>query len=241
MTFLLAQLPTPALQENVGLFDVMQKGGLIMWFILALSILALGVFIERLLFFHRCRLQVGEFLTGIKNLVRRQQYVEALERCDDGYGPVVNVVRASITKRHYAPSELREIIKENAQLEMPALEANLPLLATVGYIAPLFGLLGTVLGLIDAFIQISRSSGAAPVGNLADGIWMALITTAAGLTVSIPAYVAYNYLVSRLNQLIFDMERAGIEMVHVLTEPAQPDIIQMPGNESKPANKSAQA
>lgn len=239
MHFLLAQLPTPSLQESVGLFDVMQKGGLIMWFILAASIVAVGVFVERLLFFHRCRLQVGEFLTGIKSLVRRRQYVEALERCDDGYGPVINVVRAAITKRNYPPADLREIIKESAQLEMPALEANLPLLATVGYISPLFGLLGTVLGMIDAFNRISTSSGAAPVGDLAGGIWMALIATAAGLAVSIPAYVAYNYLVSRLNTLIFDMERAGIEMVHVLTEPAQPDIIQLPTSAPKGEIKSA--
>lgn len=239
MYFLLAQLPSPPLQESVGLFDVMQKGGLMMWFIFAASIVAAGVFVERLLFFHRCRLQVGEFLTGIKSLVRRRQYVEALERCDDGYGPVVNVVRAAISKRNYNPAELREIIKECAQLEMPALEANLSLLATVGYVAPLFGLLGTVLGMIDAFVQISRSSGAAPLGNLADGIWMALVATAAGLSVSIPAYVAYNYLVSRLNHLIFDMERAGIEMVHALTEPAQPDIIAMPTSETPSASKQA--
>jgi biopolymer transport protein ExbB len=238
---LLAQLPAPSLQESVGVFDIMQKGGMLMWFILAASIVAAGVFLERLLYYHRCRMPVGEFLTGIKNLVRRKQYVEALERCDDGYGPVVNVVRSAISKRNYPPTELREIIKECAQLELPALESNLSLLATIGYIAPLLGLLGTVLGMIDAFIQISRSSGAAPVGDLAGGIWMALITTAAGLVVAIPAYAAYNYLATRLNHLVSDMERAGIEMVHALTEPQQPDIIPLPSSDSEKEKKSAKA
>lgn len=239
MNFLFAQLPSQTFEENVGVFNMMQKGGTLMWFILGASVLALAVFVERLLFYHRCRLQVGEFLTGIKNLIRNKQYVEALERCDDGFGPVINIVRTAISKRQYAPAELREIIKETAQLEMPALEANMPLLATVGYITPLFGLLGTVLGMMNAFIQITRSSGAAPISDLSEGISSALITTAAGLVVAIPAYVAYNYLVTRLNHLIFDMERAGIEMVHVLTEPAQPDIIQLSSGQTKPAAKSA--
>jgi biopolymer transport protein ExbB len=109
-------------------------------------------------------------------------------------------------------------------------------LATVGYISPLLGLLGTVMGMIEAFIQISRSSGTAPVGDLAGGIWTALITTAAGLVVAIPCYVAYNYLVTVMQSMIADMERAGIEVIHVLTEPSAQDVIvRMDGEQSGPA------
>jgi biopolymer transport protein ExbB len=223
---MLAQVSLPGfLKESVGLFDVIQKGGLLMWPILGCSIVGLAVFTERMLYFRRNRMAVGEFLTGILNLLRRRHYLEALERCEEGQGPIKRVVQTAILKRNLPPLELREVVKEVAQLRVPRLEANLSLLATVGYISPLLGLLGTVIGMIEAFIQISRSSGTAPVGDLAGGIWTALITTAAGLVVAIPCYVAYNYLVTVVQSMVADMERAGIEVIHVLTEPSAQDVI----------------
>ena len=224
---MLAQASSSLLQESVGLFDVMQKGGPLMWLILLCSILGGGVFVERLLYYHRSRMNAPEFLAGTLNLLRRKSYLEALERCEDGHGPVVRVVQTAILKRTLPPSDLREVVREIAQLQVPRLEANLPILATVGHVAPLLGLLGTVTGMIQAFIEISRSSGAAPVGDLAAGIWTALITTAAGLMVAIPCYVAYNYLVSRVQAIMGDMERAAIEVIHVLTDPTAKDIIHL--------------
>lgn len=211
----------PLASQTLGLFDVMQKGGPLMWLIFAASVLGMGVFVERLLYFRRCQMQVGEFLLGINSLLRRGNYQEALERCDDGYGPVVRVVRQAIVARNLPPVELREIVREVAQIQLPRLEANLPLLATIGHVTPLIGLLGTVAGMIEAFIEINRAVGGASMSGLASGIWTALITTAGGLCVAIPSYVAYNFLVSRLNHIITDMERAGIEVVHVLTEVSQ--------------------
>jgi biopolymer transport protein ExbB len=223
----------PPLEEVHGLFSIMQKGGLLMWFILAGSMVATAIFFERARHYHRCRIRVGEFLSGILNLLRRRRFIEALERCDEGYGPVVHVVRCAILRRDLPPSELREVVRENAQLELPRLEANLALLSTIGMIMPLLGLLGTVLGMIDAFTQIARFGGATPVGDLASGIWTALLTTAAGLTVAIPTYMAYNFLVSRLNAILFDMERAGIEIIHALGEPQERDVIRMPEQEGR--------
>jgi biopolymer transport protein ExbB len=224
---MLAQVSPSLLQESVGLFDVMQKGGPLMWLILLCSVLGAGVFVERLLYYHRSRMNAAEFLAGTLNLLRRKSYLEALERCEDGHGPVVRVVQTAILKRNLPPSDLREVVREISQLQVPRLEANLPILATVGHVAPLLGLLGTVTGMIQAFIEISRSSGAAPVGDLAAGIWTALITTAAGLMVAIPCYVAYNYLVSRVQAIMGDMERAAIEVIHVLTDPTAKDIIHL--------------
>ncbi len=238
--FCLAQVDgTSLLGESVGLFNIMQRGGPLMWLILFCSMGAIAVFVERLLYFHRCHLRVTEFLVGIVNLVRKRDYLEALERCEEGYGPVVQVVQKAILSRHLPPSELREVIREVAQLQVPRLEANLPILATIGYISPLLGLLGTVMGMIEAFMQISQKSGAAGMADLAGGIWTALITTAAGLVVAIPSYVAYNYLVTRSHHMISDMERAGIEMVHVLIEPPVKEIIEMPKAESGSAKKTA--
>jgi len=237
---LLGQLSVnPPVEETVGVFDILQKGGILMWFILAVSVVALAIVFERLNYYQRCRMRVGEFLTGILSLIRKGRYPEAIERCDEGYGPVPNLVRAAILKRRLPAAELREVVKETMQLELPKLEANLALLATIGTIAPLLGLLGTVIGMIEAFMEVSNASGTAPVSDLANGIWVALVTSAAGIAVAIPTYVAYNYLVTRLNELLFDMERAAIEVVHALSEPPEEGIIQMPDSGSDLASQSS--
>ena len=141
-----------------------------------------------------------------------------MDRCEDGHGPTVAVVRTAIYKRHLPAGELREIVREIAQLEIPQLETNISLLGTIGYVAPLLGLLGTVTGMIEAFVKINRTSGTASVGDLSQGIYMALITTAAGLVVAIPCYLAHNFLVAQVHSIVADMERAGIETIHTLTD-----------------------
>jgi len=206
-----------AAPETVGLFEIMQKGGPLMWPIVACSVVAIGVFTERMLYYRRCQMHVPEFLLGITNLLRNRNYREALERCEEGFGPVVRVVRQAILARELSSTELREVVREVAQLQLPRLESHLGALATIGLVAPLLGLLGTVTGMIEAFIEITRASGGASVSELALGIWTALITTAAGLMVAIPAYVAYNFLVARMNSIVGDIERSGIEVIHVLT------------------------
>ena len=120
------------------------------------------------------------------------------------------------------------------QLEVPKLERFLGVLAAIAYVAPLLGLLGTVAGMIDAFGTLSSNGGYATVTELSDGVYKSLLTTAAGLVVATPTFVAYSYLSSRVNSLMHEMERAGSEVVHMLTdrEPSS-DIIsfQAPGGE----------
>jgi biopolymer transport protein ExbB len=215
-------------EENVGLFHLMQRGGPLMFLLFVCSVVAVGVFVERMLYYKRSRMNVNEFLAGVLALVRRHSYVEAITRCEEGHGPIVNVVRTAISKRYLNPAELREVVREIAQLEIPQLEANVSLLATIGYIAPLLGLLGTVTGLIEAFVQINRTNGTASVGELSQGVYTALITTAAGLVVAIPCYLAHNFLVAQVGALIADMERAGIETIHTLADLPRKDMIAVP-------------
>ncbi len=134
----------------------------------------------------------------------------------------------AIYKRHLPPAELREIVREIAQLAIPDLEANISLLGSIGYIAPLLGLLGTVTGMIAAFEKINRTSGTASVGDLSQGIYTALITSATGLAVAIPCYLAHNFLVARVHSLVADMERAGIETIHTLTDLPRKDTMTVP-------------
>lgn len=222
-------------QETMGPFQLIQHGGPVMFVLFVCSIIALGVFIERMFYFKRSRMNVSEYLAGVLALVRRHSYGEAIVRCEEGHGPVVSVVRTAIYKRHLAPGELREIVREIAQLEIPHLEANISLLGTIGYIAPLLGLFGTVEGMIKAFEQINRTSGTASVAELSAGIYIALITSAAGLAVAIPCYLAHNFLVAQVHAITADMERAGIETIHTLTDLPQKDSVTV----SFPAEKEA--
>ncbi|MCE0483699.1 MAG: MotA/TolQ/ExbB proton channel family protein [Methylacidiphilales bacterium] len=225
---LFAQTNLAPIEEKMGLFQMMQRGGPLMVILFVCSVVALGVFIERLLYYKRSQMNVSEFLAGVLALVRRQSYAEAISRCEEGHGPIVSVVRTAIYKRHLPPTELREVVREIAQLEIPHLEANVSLLGTIGYVAPLLGLLGTVNGMIQAFIQVNKTNGTASVGDLSQGIYSALITSAAGLTVAIPCFIAHNYLAARVHAIVADMERAGIETIHTLTDLPRKDVITVP-------------
>jgi biopolymer transport protein ExbB len=217
------------------MIDYIQKGGLLMWPLLICSVISIAVFAERLFYLHRATIHVAEFLQGLSNLIQRRNFAEALHECAGTPGPVARVIHAAII-RHDAPrAELREIVQEAGQLEVPKLERFLGVLATLAYLTPLLGLLGTVTGMIDAFGTLNANGGYATVAELSGGIYKSLLTTAAGLVVATPTFVAYSYLSSRVNAMMHEMERAGIEVVHMLSdrEPASGIIsFQTPGTAS---------
>jgi biopolymer transport protein ExbB len=198
--------------------ELIQKGGPLMWLILLCSVTALGVFFERLLYLHRASVHVGEMLRGLTNTLRRENFAEALQECAGTPGPAARVAHAVILKHNAPRTEMREIAQEAGQLEIPKLERNLPLLATIAYAAPLLGLLGTLLGLLDTFQEIASQSGYATAADIATGVYESLIVSAASLAVAIPAFVAHSFLSARVNDLLHDMERIGIEVIAVFDE-----------------------
>jgi len=200
------------------MIDYMQKGGPLMWLILLCSVISLAVFVERLLYFHRATIDLGEFLQGLSNLVRKRNLAEARVECQATSVPVTRVIHAALIRPHLPRTELREIVQEAGQLEVPRLERNLGMLIAIGYICPLIGLLGTVTGLIQAFVQLSANNGYATLAEVSGGIYQSLLTTAAVLVVTIPTILAYCHRSARLNALLHDMERAGIEVVNLLSE-----------------------
>ena len=195
------------------------QGGAILWLILLASALALAVVVERLLHLHRAQINSAEFLAGVRNVLKRDNIVEAISICDATPGPVARLVKTAILSRDHGRDRVRESIEEAGLIEVPRLEANLNLLATIAQIAPLLGLLGTVLGFIRIFGQIETAGLHAHLGQLSQGIWQALICMAAGLAVAVPCYAAYNYLVNRVNTVVLDMERAATEIVNIVSEP----------------------
>ena len=200
------------------MIDYMQKGGPLMWLILFCSVLAGAVFLERVTYFHRISIRVGEFMRGLSNLIQSRRFAEAQMECASSPTPVTRVIHAAIVRHQATRAELKDIVQEAGQLEVPRLERRLGILATIAFIAPLIGLLGTVVGLIEAFVNISSQSGFAGATDIASGIYQSLLTTAAGLVVSIPCAVGYSYLSSRINSMMHDMERAGIEIVNLIFE-----------------------
>lgn len=187
-----------------------------MWIILLCSVVVVGLFFERLFFLHRISIRVGEFLGGIAVLLHRGHLTEALQECKVTRGPVARILQAALEHPEENYTSLKEITTDAGLLELPHLERNLSLLSMLAYLTPLVGLLGTVLGLLDAFLAISAHSGYATTADIAKGVFESLLTTAAGLAVAIPAFLAHSYLSSRVTDLIHDMERAGIEIIQLL-------------------------
>jgi biopolymer transport protein ExbB len=198
---------------------LLAHGGVMLWLIMLASAVAIAVVIERLLHYHRAQINSTEFLIGVKNVLKRDNVVEALSICDATPGPVARLVKAAILARDRGREGVREALEEAGLMEVPRLEQKLNLLATIAQISPLMGLLGTVMGFIRIYSIMEEQGQYAQGGLLSGGIWQALICTAAGLAVSIIAYAAYNYLVSRVNSIVLDMEKTSTEVLNLVTDP----------------------
>ena len=197
---------------------LLSNGGLMMFLLVAASALALAVFIERVLHYHRAQINSTEFLNGVRTVLKRNNVVEAISICDATPGPVARLVKTAILTRDRDREAVREALEDAGLMEVPRLEDKLNLLATIAQIAPLMGLLGTVLGFIRIFGVMQKEGLYAHAGLLAGGVWQALICTAAGLAVAIPSYAGYNFLVNRVNSIVLDMEKASTEILNLVTE-----------------------
>jgi biopolymer transport protein ExbB len=197
-------------------YSVFAKGGPVMWLLLLLGFVALVIFIERTLFLHRAQIRSTEFLNGIKNLLQKDRLMEALTLCEETHGPVAQLVKAGL--RHAGDDEqaMRFAVQEAALAELPALERRISALAAIAQIAPLFGLLGTLLGMIKTFWLFNQGGNYATPTVLAGGMWEALLTAAAGLVVAIPAHLGRIFLTGRVRALVQDMEWAGNEVMRYL-------------------------
>src|SRR5438309_9075853 len=194
------------------------KGGLMLWVILAASAAGIAVFVERLLHYHRAQINSAEFLNGVRNVLKRDNVVEALSICDATPGPVARLVKTAILNRDRGREGIRDSLEEAGLLEVPRLEDKLNLLATIAQIAPLMGLLGTVMGFLKIFLKLQQQGAFATPDRLAGGIWGALISMAGGLAVAIPTYAGYNYLVNRVNSIVLDMEKASTDILHIIAD-----------------------
>jgi biopolymer transport protein ExbB len=210
--------PPPNPYNALMLPKLLAHGGPMFWVILFTGTVGIVVFIERFLHCHRSQINSIEFLNGVRTVLKRDNVVEALSICDATPGPVARLVRTAILNRDFGRERIRESLEEAGLTEVARLEERLNLLATIAQLAPLLGLLGTVLGFIEVFMQMEGAGLNAHVGQLSGGVWQALVCAAMGLAVAIPTHAGYNYLVSRVNSIVLDMERAATEIVNIVTE-----------------------
>lgn len=200
----------------MNLWEIILKGGLIIIPIIFAGVLTLGIIIERLVSLRRAEIDGEAFIKKIESKMKSRKLKESLELCERYEKPVPRIIRAGLIKSDRGREEIKESIDDAASHEIPYLEKYLGILATIATVAPLLGLLGTVTGLIKAFMVIEATGGLVNPGDLARGIWEALITTVVGLIVAIPAYLAYNYFVSRVNNFILEMEKSATRLLDVL-------------------------
>ncbi|MCM8533971.1 MAG: MotA/TolQ/ExbB proton channel family protein [Lentisphaeraceae bacterium] len=198
-------------------WEVMQKSGALMWPIIFCAVISLFIVVERLFHYHRCQINTKDFIQGIFNNLKRSNVVETISICDDTPGPIAHMTRASILRAGQDTRDVEQAIEEVSLSEIPRLEKNLNILATIAHITPLLGLLGTVTGLIKAFHAIGQKASYINLQNLAPYISEAMITTAAGLAVAIPTYAFYNLLVTRVESIVNEMEMAATEIVYFLS------------------------
>jgi biopolymer transport protein ExbB len=197
-------------------------GGPVMWLILLAAATAAAVFVERALYCHRSQINSAEFLNGVRTVLKRGNIVEAISICDATPGPVARLVKSAILHREQGRDRVREAVEEAGLVEVPLLEEKLNLLATIAQISPLLGLFGTIIGFIRIFMEMQHDGPyvhmTGDMTSFTAGIWTSLICAAGGIAVAIPAHAAYNYLVSRVNKIVLDMERAAAEIVNIVTE-----------------------
>jgi biopolymer transport protein ExbB len=206
---------------EMNAWQLIKAGGPIMAPILLCSLFALGIVIEKAVFFSSIKTNVLTLKQNVFALIKNNQIKEAVALCDKSRSPIAKILRAGLVRFGANRESVKESIEDVSLFEIPRLESRLSALATIAHIAPLLGLLGTVTGMTACFHTIQvRAASLNPVtpGDLAGGIGEALLTTVAGLMVAIPTFVAYNYFVNRINHYVLEMERSATELVNFMCQ-----------------------
>ena len=217
-----ANMAAQAAQGAVELkfWDLVLKGGWIMIPIFLLSIIAVYIFVERYYAIKRAAKIDDRFIDQIKDNIHNGRFDSALALCRTNETPVARMIEKGVSRIGRPLNDVNTAIENVGNLEISKLEKGLPTLASVSGGAPMLGFLGTVLGMIQAFYDMSNAGSNVDVSLLSSGIYQAMVTTVAGLIVGIISYFAYNILVARVEKVVFKMEATTSEFMDLLHEPA---------------------
>lgn len=215
----LTQSPMPT-HETLSLWSLALKGGIVMIPLAILSMVAIYIFIERYLAISRASVDEINFMNNIRDFIHDGRIDSAKALCRNNQSPIARMIAKGIVRIGRPLSDINAAIENVGKLEISKLEKNIAVLATVSGAAPMLGFLGTVIGMVRAFYNMSMAGNNIDIGLLAGGIYEAMITTIAGLVVGILGFVCYNILVARIEKVVFMLEARATEFMDLLHEPA---------------------
>ncbi|HEY5689950.1 MAG TPA: MotA/TolQ/ExbB proton channel family protein [Cyclobacteriaceae bacterium] len=205
--------------EAISVWELAKEGGLMMIPIVLSSFIAVYVFVERVLTINKANKSPDAFISKIKELVLRGDISGAKLLCTQFDSPIARMIEKGVSRIGSPLKNIEASIENLAKIELFKLEKNLSILATISGAAPMMGFLGTVIGMVQAFISIAQEEGSVSPKLLSSGIYTAMVTTVAGLIVGIIAYLGYNYLVTRVSKVVHKMEYSSVEFIDLLQEP----------------------
>lgn len=208
-------------EMSFSLIGMAAKGGWLMLVLLLLSIVAIYIFGSKWWLIHKAGKIDKNFMKDIHELIHEGKINSAVELCRKYDSPIARLVEKGIERIGRPLSDIQAAVENMGNVEVARLEKGLPMLATIAGGAPMIGFLGTVMGMVQAFFNMSQAGNNIDITLLSSGIYTAMVTTVGGLIVGIIAYFGYNYLTSQISDLVFKMERTTIDFMDMLHEPAQ--------------------
>lgn len=215
----------------VSAYEFLAKGGVVMIFIIASSIVAIVLFIERLIVFRHERTRSQRLIEPLIEAIKLGQFERAFTLCDEHRGCMARIARTALTKRDIARDDLISAVGDEGHVAEVYLNRRVPSIGAISTLSPLLGLLGTVTGMITIFSQMADEYAAGMTANqgmLAGGIWEALLTTAAGLCVAIPAFIMHRALCAKIDDFMIELESSATRIVDLLAPPPQNALAQAP-------------
>ncbi|HCM75922.1 MAG TPA: biopolymer transporter ExbB [Cytophagales bacterium] len=206
-------------EQAISVWELAQEGGFMMIPIVLSSFIAVYIFVERILTINKANKSPDAFISKIKELVLKGDINGAKVLCAQFDSPIARMIEKGVSRIGSPLKNIEASIENLAKIELFKLEKNLSILATISGAAPMMGFLGTVIGMVQAFISIAQEEGSVSPKLLSSGIYTAMVTTVAGLIVGIIAYLAYNYLVTRVSKVVHKMEYSSVEFIDLLQEP----------------------
>ncbi|MBE6211246.1 MAG: MotA/TolQ/ExbB proton channel family protein [Rikenellaceae bacterium] len=207
--------------QQMGLWELFNKGGWLMWVLLILGGFTIFIFVERFIAIHKASKLDMHFMNRIRDYIYDGKIDSAVNLCKKTDTPIARMVEKGIERLGRPMNDVQTAIENVANLEVSKLENGLPFLATIAGGAPMIGFLGTVMGMVQTFMDMSAAGGTVDMALLSSGMYIAMVTTVGGLVVGIPAYFGYNYLVARIEKVVFRMEANSIAFMDILNQPVQ--------------------
>ncbi|MBQ2783933.1 MAG: MotA/TolQ/ExbB proton channel family protein [Alistipes sp.] len=207
---------------SISFWDLFMSGGWLMWVLVALAAVMIFIFVERFIAIRRATRIDKNFMNRIRDFILEGNINAATDLCRRTDSPIARMVEKGIERIGRPMGDIQTAIENVANVEVAKMETGLPWLASISGGAPMIGFLGTVVGMVQVFIGMSANqSGGIELSQLSEGMYVAMVTTVGGLIVGIPAYFAHNYLVARVEKMIFRMEATTIAFMDILNQPVQ--------------------